>query len=309
MPLNRRAFIKAQAAASAAAVAGITLPASASNLITTAEQSKLTWSKAACRFCGTGCSIYVATRDNHVVATHGDIKSPVNKGLACIKGYFLSKIMYGEDRLTQPLLRKSNGKYDKNGEFTPVTDAMLENPAPGDWLMWRRTQDGWGYSPLEQINKRNVGQLRMVWTRALNAGSQTGTPLAYNGVMYMPNPNDVIQALDGATRLEWRLQDLRALVAEPFEPPPGLLARQLRLAVSRAPKREGTDGTEVMSTWDDVANWYRRLTAGRSVSRDKAEFLALDPSPIAHRGVSYGNDAEGPTGVQIHAGLRHVLHE
>jgi nitrate reductase NapA len=63
----------------------------------------------------------VATRDNRVVATHGDINSPVNKGLCCVKGYFLSKIMYGEDRLTQPLLRMTNGKYDKEGEFTPIS--------------------------------------------------------------------------------------------------------------------------------------------------------------------------------------------
>ncbi|GJM10515.1 MAG: periplasmic nitrate reductase [Lysobacteraceae bacterium] len=56
-----------------------------------------------------------------MVATHGDIKSEVNRGLNCVKGYFLSKIMYGSDRLTQPLLRKSNGQYDKNGEFEPVS--------------------------------------------------------------------------------------------------------------------------------------------------------------------------------------------
>src|SRR5690606_26241075 len=61
------------------------------------------------------------TKQNHVVATHGDIKSPVNRGLNCVKGYFLSKIMYGEDRLTTPLLRKKNGKFDKNGDFEPVT--------------------------------------------------------------------------------------------------------------------------------------------------------------------------------------------
>ena len=63
----------------------------------------------------------VATKNNHVVATHGDALSPVNRGLNCVKGYFLSKIMYGKDRLTQPLLRKTNGKYDKNGKFTPVS--------------------------------------------------------------------------------------------------------------------------------------------------------------------------------------------
>ena len=84
-------------------------------------------------------------------------------------------------------------------DFTPVTDTMLQQPAPDDWLMWRRTLDSWGYSPLDAINRDNVGALRMVWTRALTDGFQSGTPLAYAGVMYMPNPNDVIQALDAAT--------------------------------------------------------------------------------------------------------------
>lgn len=92
-----------------------------------------------------------------------------------------------------------NDTYAADAKFVPVTDEMLQDPAPGDWLMWRRTQDGWGYSPLSQINKQNVADLRMVWTRALNTGSQTGTPLVYNGVMYMPNPNDVIQAIEGVT--------------------------------------------------------------------------------------------------------------
>ena len=83
--------------------------------------------------------------------------------------------------------------------FVPVTDAMLEAPAPEDWLMWRRTLNGWGYSPLDQITRDNVGELRMVWTRALARGSQQGTPLAYDGVLYMPNPRDVIQAIDATT--------------------------------------------------------------------------------------------------------------
>ena len=73
--------------------------------------------------------------------------------------------------------------------FVPVTDAMLQQPSPDDWLMWRRTLDGWGYSPLDQIDRQNVGDLRLVWSRALSAGGrQQGTPLVYNGVMYMPNP-------------------------------------------------------------------------------------------------------------------------
>ena len=84
--------------------------------------------------------------------------------------------------------------------FVPVTDAMLQKPDPGDWLMWRRTLDGWGYSPLNQINRNNVAQLRMVWTRGLGTGgNQEGTPLVHDGVMYVPNPGDHIQAIDAKT--------------------------------------------------------------------------------------------------------------
>ncbi|MCF8777580.1 periplasmic nitrate reductase subunit alpha [Vibrio sp. IRLE0018] len=131
MKMTRRAFVKANAAASAAAVAGITLPASAANLIASSDQTKITWDKAPCRFCGTGCSVLVGTQNGKVVATQGDPEAPVNKGLNCVKGYFLSKIMYGQDRLTQPLLRMKDGKYHKDGDFTPVSwdiafDTMAE---------------------------------------------------------------------------------------------------------------------------------------------------------------------------------------
>jgi nitrate reductase (cytochrome) len=127
MTINRREFIKANAIAAAATVAGVSIPANATNLITSSDVTKLKWDKAPCRFCGTGCSVNVGVMDGKVVATHGDIKSPVNKGLNCIKGYFLSKIMYGKDRLTTPLLRMKNGKFDKEGDFTPITwDAAFD---------------------------------------------------------------------------------------------------------------------------------------------------------------------------------------
>jgi len=127
MKFTRREFMKAQAAASAAAVAGITLPASASNIIASKDANKINWEKAPCRFCGTGCGVLVGTQHGKVVATQGDPEAPVNKGLNCVKGYFLSKIMYGKDRLTTPLLRMTNGIYDKNGEFEPVSwDAAFD---------------------------------------------------------------------------------------------------------------------------------------------------------------------------------------
>ncbi len=89
-------------------------------------------------------------------------------------------------------------------DFTLVTDQMLAQPADSDWLMWRRTLDSWGYSPLEQIDRKNVHKLRLVWTRGLEPGVQEGTPLVFQGTMYFPNPNDITQALDAATGdLKW----------------------------------------------------------------------------------------------------------
>ena len=84
-------------------------------------------------------------------------------------------------------------------DFIPVTDEMLQNPAASDWLMWRRTLDSWGYSPLDQVDRQNVGELRMVWTRDLAIGTGEITPLAYNGVLYVPQASDVIQALDAVS--------------------------------------------------------------------------------------------------------------
>ena len=88
--------------------------------------------------------------------------------------------------------------------FIPVTDKILQNPDPADWLMWRRTLNSWGFSPLTQINRANVGKLKMIWTRGMGPGIQEATPLIYRGVMYLPNPSDYIQALDGATgEVKW----------------------------------------------------------------------------------------------------------
>ena len=80
--------------------------------------------------------------------------------------------------------------------FVPVTDEMLWKPSPGDWLTWRRTLDSHGFSPLDQINRNNVGQLKMMWSRGIGTGNQESTPLAYNGVLYIPNSGDYIMAMD-----------------------------------------------------------------------------------------------------------------
>ncbi len=113
--ITRREFMLS----SAAAAAGMALPAEAQNVVTNAEAASLKWSKAPCRFCGVGCGINVAVKDGQVVATHGDPQAEVNRGVNCVKGYFLSKIMYGADRLTQPLLRMRNGTL-RQGRRVPA---------------------------------------------------------------------------------------------------------------------------------------------------------------------------------------------
>ena len=101
-------------------------------------------------------------------------------------------------------------------EFRPVTEAMLRNPAPGDWLNWRRTDNAWGYSPLDQITRQNVTQLQLAWSWAMDdTGANEATPLVYDGIMYLPNPRGVIQALDAATGdLIWQYRPAAAKAAE-----------------------------------------------------------------------------------------------
>ncbi len=158
--MRRREFVRQSAAAAAGAAAGITMPVQAQPA---GSDANVKWSKAPCRFCGTGCGVTVAVKDNRVIATQGDPQADVNKGLNCIKGYYLSKIMYGEDRLTTPLLRMKDGKYAKDGEFQRVSwdtafDVMaeqfkraLKDKGPtsvgmfgsGQWTVWE------GYAALK----------------------------------------------------------------------------------------------------------------------------------------------------------------
>ncbi len=154
---TRREFLKNTAITTTASAAGVAVPG---HLIATTSAyrgvEKIRWDKAPCRFCGTGCGVLVGVKHDRVVATQGDPDAPVNRGLNCIKGYFLSKIMYGKDRLRTPMLRMTDGKYDKNGELTPVSwdkafdvmaekyKAALKKKGPtsigmfgsGQWTVW-----------------------------------------------------------------------------------------------------------------------------------------------------------------------------
>ena len=121
---------------------------------------------------------------------------------------------------TQPLvpteLNPSDPSYDTNGplvpvsrlnSLTPVTDAMLLNPPADDWLIWRRTHENLGHSPLAQINKSNVSDLEAVWTWSLPSGANMMTPLVHDGVLFAYSNGDVVQAFDATNGdLLWSYQ-------------------------------------------------------------------------------------------------------
>ncbi|HSM68688.1 MAG TPA: PQQ-binding-like beta-propeller repeat protein [Xanthomonadales bacterium] len=84
-------------------------------------------------------------------------------------------------------------------DFRPVSDDMLNKPPPADWLSWRRTLDGHGYSPLTQVNQGNVKDLKLAWVLTMGEGSNQATPLVHDGIMYLAVPGNIVQAVQAAT--------------------------------------------------------------------------------------------------------------
>jgi len=130
---DRRAFIKstAMAAATAALAASsgrsVALPVLGNDRI---DERGVTWDKAPCRFCGTGCHVQVGVKDGRVVAIAGDVKAEVNKGLLCVKGYHVGKVLYGKDRLTRPQLRRGDHYVEVSWDeaIDIIADRILAAP-------------------------------------------------------------------------------------------------------------------------------------------------------------------------------------
>jgi len=115
--------------------------------------------------------------------------------------------------------------WAQDDAFTPVTDEMLSAPADGDWLLWRRALDSWGYSPLEEINRDTVSDLTLAWGWSMEPGWQETAPIVYDGVMYLANPDGIAQALDAVTGdLLW---EYRREMPEGFRP--GMMSRGLAI--------------------------------------------------------------------------------
>ena len=114
----------------------------------------------------------------------------------------LATLLLGAAVAFSPLLGAQQDETitrDEVRPFVPVTDEMLRDPDPGDWLMTHRTYDFQAYSPLDEIDRDNVHTLQVAWMRAMDEGPQQTQPLVYDGVMYLANNDDHIQALDATT--------------------------------------------------------------------------------------------------------------
>jgi alcohol dehydrogenase (cytochrome c) len=175
--------------------------------------------------------------------------------------------------------------------LTPVTDAMLRNPPPGDWLHWRRTYDGWAHSPLTQVNRDTVKDLKVAWTWSLNSGSgavNEFTPLVHDGILFMWNFGETIQALDAKTgTLLW--QYAHQLPSD-YPTLPGFFRTKRSLAIGgnklivpttdmRVIALDVRTGTKV---WDVVTDDYKSLrtyNSGPVVIKDKVVVGAGNCSP------------------------------
>jgi nitrate reductase NapA len=174
MNINRREFLKSSIAASTAATVGMPL-SEAGRGRRQGGRKGLAVGQGVCRFCGTGCGIMVATKEGRIVATKGDPDAPVNRGLNCIKGYFNGKIMYGKDRLTQPLLRMKDGKFDKKGPFVPVSwEQALDE-------MERQFRKAYGEMGPAGIAMIGSGQWTVMEGYAIQQADEGGLPLQQSG--------------------------------------------------------------------------------------------------------------------------------
>ncbi|HMA11802.1 MAG TPA: PQQ-binding-like beta-propeller repeat protein, partial [Steroidobacteraceae bacterium] len=188
--------------------------------------------------------------------------------------------------LDDPLYKSAEAaRTAKLSALTPVTEAMLADPPESDWLIWRRRYDASGFSPLKQIDRRNVGQLRMAWSWSLPESMNEITPLVHDGVLFIYS-GPVVQALDATTgALLW--QYLRVL---PDDYDNGRASRVKTLALQGhlliAPFVDGhvvaLDVRTGRVVWDQVV-----LTAKQRDSRGKAEGVALhlNGGPIVAKGV------------------------
>jgi alcohol dehydrogenase (cytochrome c) len=175
-----------------------------------------------------------------------------------------------------------------------VTDRELLEPNPADWLMWRRTLNSWGYSPLKQIDKSNAGRLQLVWTRGMGPGIQEGTPLVRDGVMYLPNPSDYIQALDAATGdLRWEYKRKLPEDLGKFLPVPSI-NRNLAIYGSQIIDTSADDFLFALDTVTGKLLWETRIVDYRETpAQETSGPLIANGKIFSTRGCEYKFSPDG----------------
>jgi alcohol dehydrogenase (cytochrome c) len=193
-------------------------------------------------------------------------------------------------------------------KLTPVTDEMLRNPPPDDWLNWRRTYSGWGYSPLTQINRKNVKDLKVAWTFSMDSSPDAvneTTPLVHDGVMFLWNFGETIDALDAKTgTLLWKFNHD---MPDDYPSLPGFYRTKRSLAIAGNKLIVGTIDMHVIAldiktgkkVWDVVTDDYkseRTYNSGPLVVKDKVLMGAGNCGPGSanqHRGEVAGYSPPG----------------
>ncbi len=139
----------------------------------------------------------------HILATNGvdEVEEALTAQTDFVIAQNITRLVAAQQRAEPPPPQGLTvaGNTEDFVEFVPLTDALLENPNPGDWPMHRRNYYAHSYSPLDQINTDNVGNLTLEWVWNMHEGDSEPAPLVYNGIVYLINPGNVIQALDGKT--------------------------------------------------------------------------------------------------------------
>ncbi len=168
MKLSRRNFIKLSAATAAAASVGIPMPKGAQ----AADKDVDKWVKGACRFCGTGCAVYVGVKDGKAVAIKGNTEGKTNFGFLCVKGFLAYKVMYHPDRLKYPMIRQKDGKF-KRASWDEALDHVVKK---FKYLQDKYGKDAVAYYGSGQAMTEESYSFNKLWKAGFRSNMVEGNP-------------------------------------------------------------------------------------------------------------------------------------
>lgn len=172
MGVDRREFIKLCLVAGAAATAGIPLASANAATAGSADGGAEKWVKGVCRFCGTGCGVYVGVSQGRVVAVKGNPDAKTNFGFLCVKGFLSFKAMYHPDRLTHPLIRQADGKF-KQASWDEALDHVA---ARFKYFQGKYGKDAVAYYGSGQCTTEESYTFNKLWKGGFGSNMVEGNP-------------------------------------------------------------------------------------------------------------------------------------